>query len=256
MGSEYSITNPANRRAFREGIRAGAPIGAGYFAVSFALGVAARNAGLDATQGGLASALCLASAGEYAGFTSIGANAAFWILILTTIIANARYLLMSCALSQRAQEKLPFIHRAMVAYGLSDEIFGVTIARPGFVNPCFVYGVYVTALPPWIFGTSLGVIAGNALPIRWVSAFSVTLFAMFIAIVIPPARSNAVLRVVVPASMLAGFAAEYIHGLNALDAGTRVVALTIVIATLAAIARPLPDEDDSCPQKKEEEGAL
>lgn len=252
MSSEYSSANPENRRAFREGIRAGAPIGAGYFAVSFALGVAARNAGLDAAQGGLASALCLASAGEYAGFTSIGANAAFWALILATIIANARYLLMSCALSQRAHEKLSFFHRAMIAYGLSDEIFGVTIARPGFVNPRFVYGVYVTALPPWILGTSLGVIAGNALPIRWGSAFSVTLFAMFIAIVIPPARSNRVLRVVVPASMLAGFAAEYIPGLNALDAGTRVVALTVLIATIAAIARPVPDEDGEDLQKKEE----
>lgn len=35
---------------FKQGMRDGLPIGLGYFAVAFSLGIAARNAGLNATQ--------------------------------------------------------------------------------------------------------------------------------------------------------------------------------------------------------------
>jgi len=39
------------RRVFLAGVRDGVPIGLGYLAVAFSLGIAARNAGLNAFQG-------------------------------------------------------------------------------------------------------------------------------------------------------------------------------------------------------------
>ena len=79
-------------QAYREGIRDGVPIGLGYFAVAFSLGIAARSAGLSALQGLVASLLCNASAGEYALFTLIGAGGTYLQIALMTLIANGRYL--------------------------------------------------------------------------------------------------------------------------------------------------------------------
>ena len=153
-----------NRKIFCEGMRDGIPIALGYLAVSFSLGIAARNAGLTAFQGFLASFLNNASAGEYAAFTLIAANATYLEVAIITLISNARYLLMSCALTQRFAPGTPFFHRLIIAYDVTDELFGITIARPGYLNPFYTYGAIVLAAPAWSVGTALGIMAGNVLP--------------------------------------------------------------------------------------------
>ena len=130
----------AHGQALREGVRDGTPIALGYLAVAFTLGIAARSAGLTAFQGFLASLLNNASAGEYAGFTLIAAGAAYWEVALMTLITNARYLLMSCALSQKFAPDTPLRHRFLVGYDVTDEIFGIAIARPGSLDPYYNYG--------------------------------------------------------------------------------------------------------------------
>ncbi len=123
LGTHFS------RQALQNGMRDGIPIGLGYFAVSFSLGIAAKNAGLTPFQGFLASLLCNASAGEYAGFTLIAAGATYLELAIVTLIANARYLLMSCAMSQRLDPGMPGFHRPLMAFHITDELFGIAIAR-------------------------------------------------------------------------------------------------------------------------------
>lgn len=226
-------------RGFRDGI----PIGLGYLAVSFSLGVAARSAGLTAFQGFLASLLNNASAGEYAGFTVIAANAGYFEMFFITLIANARYLLMSCALSQKFSPDTPLIHRLLVGYDVTDEIFGITIARPGVLDPFYTYGAILIAAPCWAFGTALGVIAGNLLPLRAVSALSVALFGMFLAVIIPPAKHNRVIAGFVPVSFAASFAAAHLPLLSRLSGGTRTIILTVAISGIAAALFPVKDEE-------------
>ena len=73
-----TLSIPCSRMSvLREGMRDGLPIGLGYFAVAFSLGIAARSAGLTPLQGFLASILCNASAGQYAGFAAIAADAPY-----------------------------------------------------------------------------------------------------------------------------------------------------------------------------------
>lgn len=131
LQKQTSSASLPNRLAFGQGLRDGLPIGLGYFAVSFSLGIAARNAGLNALQGLLASLLNNASAGEYAGFTVIAEGAAYWEIVLITIIANARYLLMSASLSQKLAPNTLFYHRPLLGYGVTDEIFAISVARRG-----------------------------------------------------------------------------------------------------------------------------
>lgn len=231
-------------RSFAEGLRDGFPIGLGYLAVAFSLGIAARNAGLDAVQGFVASALCVASAGEYAGFTFIAAHASYLEIIVGSIVANARYLLMSTALSQRFAPDTPFVHRIGVGLGVTDEIFGLAIARPGYVDPPYQYGAMLASIPLWCVGTSAGIIAGNLLPARVVTALSASLFGMFLAVIMPAARDDRVVRVCVIASFAASYVASYLIPVTAAwSSGTRTIVLTVVISAIAALVRPVADEE-------------
>lgn len=121
-----------DRRVFVEGVRDGIPIGLGYFAVAFSLGIAARSAGLTPFQGFLTSILNNASAGQYAGFSMMASDGSYFEMALITLVTNARYLLMSCALSQRFAPGTPLCHRLLIGFDVTDELFGITIARPAF----------------------------------------------------------------------------------------------------------------------------
>ena len=132
-------------------MRDGLPIGLGYFAVAFSLGIVARNAGLTPFQGFIASFFCVASASEYALFTSIQTAASFVEIALITLVVNARYLLMSTALTQRFDPKTSLMHRFFIGFGVTDEIFGITIARPGYINPIYNYAYCSSTLEYWNF---------------------------------------------------------------------------------------------------------
>ena len=230
-----------NGKVFLEGLRDGVPIGLGYFAVAFSLGIVARNAGLTPIQGFIASFFNLASAGEYALFTSMQAAASFVEIAIITLVVNARYLLMSCALAQRFDPATPMIHRFLVGFGVTDELFGIAISRPGTLNPVYSYGAFFVAIPLWSIGTSLGIIAGNFLPARVVSALSVALYGMFLAIIIPPARKNLVRAIAVAVSFLCSYLCGIIPFVKELSAGTRTIILTIIIASIVALIKPIDE---------------
>ena len=215
-----------SRKVFCEGMRDGVPIALGYFAVSFSLGIAARKAGLTPVQGFFASLLNNASAGEYAAFALIASGATYLEVTIITLIANARYLLMSCALAQRFAPGTPFFHRLIIGYDVTDELFGITIARPGWLNPFYTYGAIALAAPAWAAGTACGIIAGNLLPLRAVSALSVALYGMFLAL-----------------SFALSFVCTYLPGISALSDGTRTILLTVAISCAAAILFPVKQEE-------------
>ena len=230
------------KKIYTEGLRDGVPIGLGYFAVSFSLGIAARGAGLNALQGFIASLLCNASAGEYALFTLIGAGASYLEIALVTLITNARYLLMSCALSQRISPDMKDYHRYLFGGIITDEFFGINIARPGALQPAYYYGAISVATPMWAIGTALGIVMGNLLPGRIVSALSVALYGMFLAIIVPPARENRVVFGAVALSFGLSLLFRLVPVLAAVSAGNRTILLTLVIAGAAALLFPVREE--------------
>lgn len=247
MGTQPSKTPTATKKhhPFAEGLRDGFPIGLGYLAVAFSLGIAARHAGLNAVQGFIASLLSIASAGEYAGFTLIAAHASYAEIALGTLVTNARYLLMSTALSQRFARRTPFVHRIGVGLGVTDELFGLAIATPQ-VRPLYQYGAMLSSIPLWCIGTSAGIVAGELLPARIVTALSVSLFGMFLAVIMPAARIDRVVRVCVLASFAASYAAAHLVPLTmAWSSGTRIIVLTVVIASVAALLCPVANDEEA-----------
>ena len=233
-----------NKAWYLRGLRDGLPIMLGYAAVGFTLGIAARNAGLTAFQAGLASLLNNASAGEKAGFTVIQGNEGYLAMAVMMLIINARYLLMSCSLSQKISPETGLIPRLIIGFEVTDEIFGVQMNVPGMINPCYTYGVITMALPGWSLGTYFGVIMGNVLPASVVSALSVGLYGMFLAVIIPPARKSRVIAGLVLVSMAASCAFAYLPVVSAISPGMRVIILTVAIAAAAAYLFPVEEDEE------------
>ena len=223
----------------RLGMRHGIPIMLGYFAVAFALGITARNAGLSVWQAGVASMTNMASAGEYAGFQTIRERAGLIETALMTLVANARYLLMSCALSQKLSQDLRAPHRLLMGMTITDEIFALSVARTNPLNPWYSYGALLVSCFGWTAGTMLGLVVGNALPARLVQALSISLYGMFLASIIPAARKERAILILIAVSMALSGLCAVLPGIRELSTGTRIILLTVVISAVAAWVRPV-----------------
>lgn len=224
----YNIEN------FKNGIKDGIPVALGYLAVSFSFGIAAKTSGLTIFQAVLMSATNVTSAGQFASLRLINASASYMELAVTQLIINLRYSLMSCAVSQKLDFKTPFFHRFFIGFGITDEIFGLSVCTKDNLNPFYNYGLMSIAIPGWILGTLLGVISGNILPERAINALSIAIYGMFIAIIIPPAKENRVLTGVIMISMISSFIFTKLPLLNEISSGFKIIILSILISGIAA----------------------
>lgn len=234
-----------NFSVFKKGLKDGFPICLGYFAVAFTLGIAAKNAGLTPFQAFISSLLTNASAGEAAAFSLIAKGGTYMEMALMMLICNARYILMSCALSQKLSPKTSLLSRLIIGYDVTDEIFALSVSVNGYLNPFYSYGLILIAVPGWAFGTYLGVIMGNVLPAFLVSALSVALYGMFIFIIIPPAREDKKILALVIISMLLSYISLNLPILKSISEGTMIIILTVLISSLAAIIFPRKEEAEN-----------
>ncbi len=228
--------------SFRRGLKDGIPIGLGYFAVSFTFGMMAVSGGLGTGQAVLISLTNLTSAGQFAGLDIMIAGGSYWEMALTQLIINLRYCLMSFSLAQKLKRDVPWAHRYVVAFGVTDEIFGVSASQEGRVSPYYNYGAMCVAIPGWTLGTLVGGISGNLLPAFMVSALSVAIYGMFLAVVIPPAKkSRAVLGVVIGAMGVSSLF-EVVPLLNRVSSGFVIIITTLLVAGIAAYFCPVEEE--------------
>ena len=175
---------------YTTGVRRGLPVGVGYFSVSFGFGAMAAAQGIRALDATLISLTNLTSAGQFAGLTLVVAGATLWEVILTQIVINSRYALMSLALSQRMGGRIGFLPRLFIAFFNTDEIFALAMAERQPLTVPFLMGLGLTPILGWTAGTLCGALAGSVLPLNIRTALGVMLYGMFIAIVVPPAKEE------------------------------------------------------------------
>ena len=231
------------RSIFLHGMRDGFPIGMGYFAVSFSLGIIAAKAGLTAWMGFVGSFLTRASAGEYGVYSLIAIGASYVEVVAMCLVTNLRYLLMSTALTQKFASNVSLLKRILVACCVTDEIFGISIAYPGNLPPAYPFGAMLISTTMWASGTAVGIVAGEILPPHVVAALSVALYGMFIAIIIPPSKRDHTVGFSVIASFLLSWLCSVLPTVREMSAGTRTIVLTILIAAVAAYVKPVKIED-------------
>ncbi len=236
------------KKPFFNGLKDGIPIGLGYFAVSFSIGITAKSIGMNAFQGFLLSLLNNASAGEVAGISAISDGVTYFTAAIIILVTNARYILMSCAVSQKFSPDTPLIHRLLIGFDLTDELFGIAVAYPGYIKPSYMYGAFTVALPMWALGTVCGIVVGNILPEVVTTALSVAIYGMFLAVVIPPCRKNKAVTVVVLSSFVISGLSKVIPVISDMTESVRVIVLTLIISVAAALLFPVKDEQGEAAQ--------
>lgn len=231
------------KRAFQRGLKDGIPIALGYFAVAFTFGMMAVSAGLNIGQAVLISLTNLTSAGQFAGLNLIVTGGTYYEMALTQLIINLRYCLMSFSLSQKLERGTSTGHRLLVAFGVTDEIFGVSASQDGRVSPWYNYGVMAVAIPGWTLGTLVGAVSGNLLPDFLVSALSVAIYGMFLAVIIPPAKKNRAVLGVVIGAMTVSTVFAVVPVLRNVSAGFVIIITTVLTAGVAAYFCPVLEEE-------------
>ena len=229
---------------FTKGFRDGIPIGLGYLSVSFTFGMMAARSGLTIAQAVFISMTNVTSAGQLAGLNLIVAGAPMLEVALTQFIINLRYALMSLSLSQKLDGSMTTLHRVLFAFCNTDEVFAVAAGQKGQVGRGYLYGLITAPYIGWALGTFLGAAAGTLLPDILRDALGVAIYAMFIAIVVPPAKHNKAVRLAVLLAAALSCAMYYLPGLNAISSGFSIIICAVLVSALCAKFFPIPDSSE------------
>ena len=232
-----------NWNEYRTGVNRGLPVGMGYFSVSFGFGAMAVAQGVSALNATLISATNLTSAGQFAGLTLIVAGATLWEMILTMLVINSRYSLMSLALSQRMGQRIGILPRLIIAFFNTDEIFALAMAREKPLTIPFMLGLGTLPIVGWTLGTLSGGLAGSVLPESIRAALGVMLYGMFIAIVIPPAKKEREIFITVVLALVCSCLFAWVPILQKVSAGISIVICTVAAAAVCAWLFPIADEE-------------
>ena len=229
-------------RYFR-GLKTGLPVGLGYFSVSFGFGAMAAAQGVRVIDATLISVTNVTSAGQFAGLMLIVAGTTVWEMILTMLVINSRYALMSLALSQRMGERIGLLPRFLIAFFNTDEIFALAMAEQEPLTVPFLLGLGGLPILGWTGGTLLGALAGSVLPDSIRTALGVMLYGMFIAIVVPQAKQEKSMLVCLALAMVFSGLFTWLPVLQSVSSGLAIVICTVAAAAICAWLFPIADEE-------------
>ena len=232
-----------NRKDFAAGMKAGMPVCIGYFSVSFGFGAMAVAQGLSVLHAILISATNLTSAGQFAGLTVIAVGGTLIEMILTQLVINSRYALMSLALGPRFGPGVGTGRRLASAFFNTDEIFALGMARQEKLTPSYFIGAGTVAAIGWTCGTAMGALAGSVLPLSVRAALGVLLYGMFIAIVVPQARQEKPVLLNVVLALVFSCLFSWVPVLQNVSAGLAIVICTVAAAAISALLFPVEDEE-------------
>ena len=237
------MKNPVSR-AFIKGLTDGIPIALGYFPVSFGFGILASAGGLSAWTATVISLTNVTSAGQLAGLNLILQNGLLVELILSEFIINIRYALMSITLTQKLDASFTTPARMISSFAMTDEIFAVAVSNKGKISALYFYGLMLLPLIGWILGTFFGAAAGNILPESLKNAMGIMLYAMFIAIILPPATKSRAVCVCVSFSALISILIGCVPFLSFISSGFSVIASALIASVFTAWRFPVREGAD------------
>ena len=219
-----------NQSNFLQGIKAGLPIAAGYFPIAIAFGALAAQADLSWFDAGLMSVIVFAGASQFVGVSMIIAGAGAIQIIATTFFLNLRHLIMSLAVNDQIREFSP-AWKGFLSFFITDETFALlTLGEEGGSKgktPLHLAGLMLTAYTGWVSGSVVGGLGAGFIPDEITTAMTVGLYALFIGLLVPPARKAVGFGVIALVSMVLNWGlSQY------LDSGWSIVIATVVAAGL------------------------
>ncbi len=227
-----------------DGIKDGVPIALGYFSVSVAFGVSAVQAGVPWWGSTLISLTNLTSAGQKAGVDVMAVGGSILLIILTTLIINLRYFLMGISMSQKVESKMSLFKRMLVAFGITDEIYAVSMARKTDLSGSYMAGVIIPPIFGWTGGTLVGSVATSFMPQILAEAMGIALYGMFIAVIVPPSKENKNVFSAVLISIALSVVFAFVPFLQKLSTGWAVILITIIVSSIMATVCPVKENEN------------
>lgn len=228
--------------AFKRGLSHGVPIALGYFSVSISFGLMATSGGLTIGQALLISMTNLTSAGQLAGAQVIFAGGSLLEMAVSQLFINLRYALMSIGLSQKLADSVRMPARLGVAFFNTDEVYAVSASQPGRLTGSYMAGLALLPYWGWALGTLCGAVAGALLPAAICNGLGIAIYGMFLAIIVPPAKAHAPVRVAVIVAAALSCALRYIPGLSHIPGGFAIVLCALAASVLCALRYPVGKE--------------
>lgn len=246
------MDNTQIQNSFKKGLKDGLPIGLGYFSVSFTFGMMAVSAGIPVWAAVLISMTNLTSAGQFAGLSIIAGAGSLVEMAMTQLVINARYSLMSLTLSQKMEKRFSIPKRLIAAFSNTDEIFAVAVNQGKEIGAKYYSGLSIIPYAGWTLGTLFGAVAGGFLPPVVNDALGLAIYAMFIAIIIPPAKKSAPIRLVIFAAVILSCLFYFVPFLKNVSSGFSIIICAVAASIIAAIVNPINDDEPETEQEANE----
>lgn len=224
-------------------MKKGLPIAIGYLSVSFTFGVKAVNDGISVWMATLISLANVTSAGQFAGLSIMVTHGSYIEMAMTTFIINVRYMLMSFSLSQKVEKKMTLRQRLLIGFGITDEIFAVSAMETTPLSASFMYGLISIPLIGWTVGTAAGALASQIMPKPLSMAMELGLYAMFIAIIIPPAKKSKSILFVIGIAIMLQCMFTLMPVLKEISVGFQVILSTLIASSIGACLFPVEEEE-------------
>ena len=240
-------------KEYRKGLLHGLPIALGYLSVAFAFGIQATSLGLTPVQALLISMTNVTSAGQLAGLQLMAGGAGLAEMALTQLTINLRYSLMSLSLSQKLDKSMTLLHRLLISFCNTDEVFAVASQQPGTIGKVYLYGLTNGPWLGWALGTLLGALAGSFLPISVTNALGIAIYAMFIAIVLPPFRENEKIRIVILIAVTLSCVLNLVSVFSFLSDGFRIILCAVISSALGAWLWPAAETQEKTDSESPDE---
>lgn len=231
--------------SFKRGLKDGLPICFGYISVAFAFGIFALDSGLSILEALLISMTNVTSAGQLAAVPIIVSGGTILELLLSQIVINLRYALMSVSLSQKLSKSVRLFDRFIIAFVNTDEVFAVATSKPKNVGRRYLYGLILTPFLGWSFGTFLGAFAGNILPHSLVSALGIAIYGMFIAIVVPQTKKRRADLCCVLFAIILSCIFKYLPLLSFIPSGFTIIICACIASVLFAFISPIEVKEEA-----------
>ena len=226
---------------YKTGLKDGFPIGLGYLSVSFTFGIMAISLGLSSWQALLISMLTLTSAGQLSAITIMVNPGRYFEMFVSQFMINIRYAFMGIVLSQKTDSKFTRFWKWLLAFFITDEIFGVASTKD---NVTRIYLLGLSTLPyfGWALGTLLGTLIGSIVPEFIMKALCLAIYGMFIAIITPAAKSNFKVLIAIIISSIFSILFFYVPIMCEVPSGIAISVSAILAAFICAFLFPIKED--------------
>ena len=156
-------------------------MGIGYAAIAI-------KAGFTPLQTISMSFLVYAGAGQIIAASMALTGAGVIAIVLTNFVVNLRYFVMStCVLNQVEESNVGL--NVLAAHLTVDESFAMFSLSED--SSIWIYlGIAVTSWLSWCLGAGIGVVLLDLLPVIVTNSFNISLYALFVAILVPSVKES------------------------------------------------------------------